>query len=103
MRCVPGLSVTVGHIGTSGRSTIVAVHGRLDPLHPPDFHPFYQVGKKPEDNIFVWSGHNYALETAKTLGILDAGGAVRVGPVHYNSVAEIDELVTSLGRILDAA
>ena len=53
-----------------------------------------------DDNIFVWSGHNYALETARTLGILETGGAVRIGPVHYNSVAEIDELIDSLGGIL---
>ena len=53
-----------------------------------------------EDNIFVWSGHNYALETARTLGILDSGGAVRVGPVHYNSTAEIDELIGRLAEVL---
>ncbi len=51
-------------------------------------------------NIFVWSGHNYAVELAKTLGIYDTGGAVRVGPVHYNSVAEIDELLDALPAVL---
>lgn len=51
-------------------------------------------------NIFVWSGHNYAVEVAKSLGIFENGGAVRVGPVHYNSVAEIDELLVALGPIL---
>ncbi len=51
-------------------------------------------------NIFVWSGHNYAVEVAKSLGIFENGGAVRVGPVHYNSVAEIDELLAALGPIL---
>jgi len=44
-------------------------------------------------NIFVWSGHNYAVEAAKALGIYDNGGAVRVGPVHYNSIEEIDTLL----------
>jgi cysteine desulfurase family protein (TIGR01976 family) len=51
-------------------------------------------------NIFVWSGHNYAVEAADALGILRSGGAVRVGPVHYNSVAEIDFLLESLETIL---
>ncbi len=55
-----------------------------------------------EKNIFVWSGHNYAVEVAKTLGIYDSGGAVRVGPVHYNSVAEIDDFLVALGPILRA-
>ncbi len=53
-----------------------------------------------KENIFVWSGHNYAVEVAKTLGIYESGGAVRVGPVHYNSIDEIDELLAALARIL---
>jgi cysteine desulfurase family protein (TIGR01976 family) len=53
-----------------------------------------------ERNIFVWSGHNYAVEAADALGILKSGGAVRVGPVHYNSVEEIDALLTELEAIL---
>ena len=54
------------------------------------------------ENIFVWSGHNYAVEAARSLGILDSGGVVRVGPVHYNSIAEIDELLAVLPGILAA-
>ena len=53
-----------------------------------------------ERNIFVWSGHNYAVEAAGALGILESGGAVRVGPVHYNSIAEIDILLAALEPIL---
>jgi len=53
-----------------------------------------------EQNIFVWSGHNYAVEVAKTLGIYETGGAVRIGLVHYNSHAEIDELLTVLAAIV---
>ena len=51
-------------------------------------------------NIFVWSGHNYALEVAKALRIDTGGGAVRIGPVHYNTVDEIDTLVAALDEIL---
>jgi cysteine desulfurase family protein (TIGR01976 family) len=54
-----------------------------------------------EENIFVWSGHNYAIEAAKALGILESGGAVRVGPVHYNTVDELDQLLDSLKTILN--
>jgi cysteine desulfurase family protein (TIGR01976 family) len=54
-------------------------------------------------NIFVWSGHNYAVEAAKSLNIYDKGGAIRVGPVHYNTAAEIDKLLTSLEEILPRA
>lgn len=51
-------------------------------------------------NIFAWSGHNYALEVAKSLGILESGGAVRIGAVHYNSLAEIEQLLDALDEIL---
>jgi cysteine desulfurase family protein (TIGR01976 family) len=53
-----------------------------------------------EQNIFVWNGHNYAIEPAKALGIIDSGGAVRIGPVHYNSTEEIDQLLNTLEDIL---
>ena len=53
-----------------------------------------------KQNIFVWSGHNYAVEVVRTLGIDETGGAVRVGPVHYNSIAEIDELLAGLPAAL---
>ena len=53
-----------------------------------------------KENIFVWNGHNYAVEAAKKLGIYDSGGAVRIGPVHYNSIAEIDELLDVLPNLL---
>lgn len=52
------------------------------------------------ENIFVWSGHNYAVEAVTALGIMDSGGVVRVGPVHYNSIDEVDQLLASLDAIL---
>ena len=55
-----------------------------------------------QQNIFVWNGHNYAVEAAKTLGIYESGGAVRVGPVHYNSREELDEFLAALRQILAA-
>lgn len=54
-------------------------------------------------NIFVWSGHNYAVEAARRLGVLDRGGVLRVGPVHYNTVAEIDAFLNALEDLLPQA
>jgi len=42
------------------------------------------------ENIFVWHGHNYAIEPSKALGIYDQGSVVRFGLAHYNTVAEVD-------------
>ena len=55
-----------------------------------------------KQNIFVWSGHNYAVEAARALGIYESGGAVRIGPVHYNTAREIDETLDALRAILES-
>jgi cysteine desulfurase family protein (TIGR01976 family) len=52
------------------------------------------------ENIFAWSGHNYAVEVAKSLGLFESGGVVRVGPVHYNTTAELDRLFEVLAAII---
>ena len=74
--------------------TVSFTHSTHAPAHIAE-----SLGKQ---NIFVWNGHNYAVEVARTLGIYDSGGAVRVGPVHYNSHEEIDELLAALRQILAA-
>jgi cysteine desulfurase family protein (TIGR01976 family) len=51
-------------------------------------------------NIFVWSGHNYGLEPAKALGLLEGGGVVRVGAVHYNTAEEIDQTLSAIEAIV---
>jgi selenocysteine lyase/cysteine desulfurase len=51
-------------------------------------------------NIFVWSGHNYALEAVRVMGLLEKGGLVRVGPVHYNTEEEIEKFLEELEPIL---
>lgn len=53
------------------------------------------------ENMFVWSGHNYALEPIKKMGLMDKGGVLRVGLAHYNTAAEVDGFVSSLHRALD--
>ena len=62
---------------------------------------FTVKGKKSPDiaaalareNIFVWSGHSYAIEIMKTLDLYEMGGVVRIGPVHYNGKEEIEDFI----------
>jgi cysteine desulfurase family protein (TIGR01976 family) len=49
----------------------------------------YAIGRQ---NVYVWNGHNYALAIVERLGLLEAGGMIRVGPVHYNTFDEIERL-----------
>jgi len=50
------------------------------------------------DSIFVWSGHNYAIEPVRRMGLLDKGGVLRVGLAHYNTAAEVDLFLSALTR-----
>ena len=52
-----------------------------------------------EAAVFTWSGHSYAVEPMRALGLLDAGGVLRVGLVHYNTQAEIERFLEILARI----
>ena len=53
-------------------------------------------GALAERGIFVWDGNYYALELMQRLGLEGHGGAVRVGAVHYNTAAEIDEFLDAV-------
>ena len=49
-----------------------------------------------EKGIFVWHGHYYAVAVMERLGLLEQGGLVRIGFVHYNTAAEVDRVVAAL-------
>ena len=55
-----------------------------------------QLGKK---NIYVWSGNYYALAISQRLGVEEKGGMVRVGPVHYNTLEEVEHFGDVLREI----
>ena len=55
-----------------------------------------------KENIFVWSGHNYAVEPVAHMGLMDKGGVLRVGLAHYNTVEEVDGFLDSMTRVVKA-
>ncbi len=63
-------------------------------------HPDKIAAHLAGDNIFVWSGHNYALEPINRMGLMDKGGVTRVGLAHYNTAEEVDALLASLHKFL---
>ena len=63
-------------------------------------HPEALAEALAQQNIFVWSGHNYALEPVRRLGLLDKGGVLRIGPAHYNTADEIDRFLESLDELI---
>lgn len=51
------------------------------------------------ENIFCWSGHFFAIEIVRRLGLEDKGGFLRVGFVHYNTIEEIEKFFAILEKI----
>ncbi|MDH3261383.1 MAG: cysteine desulfurase-like protein [Acidimicrobiia bacterium] len=52
-----------------------------------------------ERGIFVWSGHYYAVEVMRRLGLLEAGGLVRIGFVNYNTTEELARVIDALDQL----
>lgn len=50
--------------------------------------------------IFVWSGNFYAVSALERLGLADEGGLVRIGFVHYNTMEEVDRVLTALDDLV---
>jgi cysteine desulfurase family protein (TIGR01976 family) len=52
-----------------------------------------------EEDIFTWDGNYYALAVTERLGLEESGGMLRAGPVHYNTLEEIERFGQVLGRL----
>ncbi|HWQ83997.1 MAG TPA: cysteine desulfurase-like protein [Anaerolineales bacterium] len=63
-------------------------------------HPRQVAEALDKENIYVWDGNYYALAVTERLGLEKSGGMVRVGPVHYNSIQEIEKLGEALRKII---
>ena len=68
-----------------------------------DQHPFDTARAFAERGIFVWDGHYYAIEVFERLGLLDSGGAVRIGFCHYHTEAEVDRVLAALADLSRSA
>lgn len=49
-----------------------------------------------DHHIYVWDGDYYAVEVMDRLGLAPTGGAVRVGPAHYNTLEEVERFFAAL-------
>ena len=95
MRAIPG--TTVHGIVNPNRvgervPTVSMTHERVSPPRVAE--------RLARDGICVWSGHNYALEVVRHLGIDEATGVVRIGLAHYNTEEEVDRTLAALEAVL---
>jgi cysteine desulfurase family protein (TIGR01976 family) len=64
------------------------------------WHPRKVAEKLAQDGIYVWDGNYYALAVTERLGLEQSGGMVRVGPVHYNTIEEVEKLRVALANLV---
>ncbi len=62
-------------------------------------HPAEVAARLGERGIYVWDGNYYALSVMEHMGLEDTGGMVRVGPVHYNTLDEIDRFLEAVREV----
>jgi cysteine desulfurase family protein (TIGR01976 family) len=55
------------------------------------WHPRAIAEELGMQDIYIWDGHYYAVSIVERLGLAASGGMVRVGPVHYNTIGEIEK------------
>jgi len=54
-----------------------------------------------EQDISVWSGHAYAWELTRALGIRESGGSIRVSLSPYTAESDLDRLVGAVAAMSD--
>ena len=81
-----------GPAEATGRTPTFAV--TLDGLTPTSVAEAFAA-----HGINVWAGHYYALEPMRALGLLDAGGAVRIGFAHYHRADDVDRVLEVLADL----
>ena len=64
------------------------------------FAPGEVAARLGSRDICVWSGHAYAWELARALGIRDTGGAIRVSLAPYTAKSDLERLVTAMTSIV---
>ncbi len=89
----------------------VKLHGISDVARLSQRTPTFALtieGKNPDEvaqyfatrHMCIGNGHFYAQGLCEQLGLMDKGGVIRVGMMHYNTLQEIDLFMTELAAFL---
>ena len=60
------------------------------------WHPRQLAERLAAERIYAWDGNYYALAVMERLGLQASGGMLRVGLAHYNTRAEVEQLISLL-------
>ena len=61
--------------------------------------PLQLATKLGDRGFFTWDGNYYALNLTERLDVEKDGGFLRIGLVHYNTIEEVERLLTALKEI----
>jgi selenocysteine lyase/cysteine desulfurase len=64
-----------------------------------DQEPLKTAAELARRGIYVWDGHYYAITIMERLGLLETGGAVRIGFCHYHSADDVDRVLDALAEL----
>jgi cysteine desulfurase family protein (TIGR01976 family) len=64
--------------------------------------PLELATKLGERGFFTWDGNYYALNVTEQLDVERLGGFLRIGLVHYNTMDEVERLLSALREIVEA-
>ncbi|TLX45094.1 cysteine desulfurase-like protein [Pseudoalteromonas phenolica] len=53
-----------------------------------------------KQHMCVWDGNFYAQGLCEQLGVMDKGGVVRIGCMHYNTIEELEKLFSAFEALL---
>ena len=97
---IDGLQSMSG-VKIQGITSLNALHRRVPTVSITHdrHHPEAMAKSLAENNIFVWSGHNYAVEPVERLGLMDKGGVLRIGIAHYNTEAEVTACLEAIDAL----
>jgi cysteine desulfurase family protein (TIGR01976 family) len=66
------------------------------------FTPLELASKLGERGFFTWDGNYYALNVTEQLGVETSGGFLRIGLVHYNTMEEVERLLSAMREVIGA-
>jgi len=64
--------------------------------------PLELATKLGDRGFFTWDGNYYAINLTEQLDVERLGGFLRIGLVHYNTIEEVERLLSALREIVTA-
>jgi cysteine desulfurase family protein (TIGR01976 family) len=99
LKAIPGLKI-YGITNPERFNDRCATFAVRDVSGKPGRSPLELATKLGERGFFTWDGNYYALNLTEHLDVEKSGGFLRIGLVHYNTIEEVDRLLSALREIV---